>query len=105
MRRVICGIRVGDLRAPARRVPPRLARVPNAPAGVIRMLAFDAAIEVARPGLRGYERLAEHDLVANASSKGQLHLAAISERTSLSEAVTDVLVARGDRQVVHTVVR
>src|SRR5207237_738946 len=42
---------------------------------------------------------------ANANSKGQLHLAAISERKSLSEALTDVLVRRGDRQVVHTVVR
>ena len=87
------------------RLANRLAHVSNAPAGVVRMLAFDDDIEVARPVLRGSERLAEHDLVANANSKGQLHLAAISERKSLSEALTDVLVTRGDRQVVHTVVR
>ena len=83
----------------------RLAEVPSAPVGVVRMLAFDDDIEVARPVLRGSERLDENDLIANASSKSQLHLAAISERKALSEAVTDVLVTRGDRQVVHSVVR
>jgi uncharacterized protein (DUF2336 family) len=83
----------------------RLADVTSAPAGVVRMLAFDDDIEVASPVLRKSERLSDSDLVANASSKSQLHLAAISERSSLSEAVTDVLVSRGDRDVVHSVVR
>ena len=83
----------------------RLAEVPSAPAGVVRMLAFDDDIEVARPVLRASERLEESDLIANASSKSQLHLAAISERKALSEAVTDVLVTRGDHHVVHSVVK
>ncbi len=83
----------------------RLAEVPTAPAGVVRMLAFDDDIEVARAVLRKSERLSESDLVANASSKSQQHLVAISERASLSEAITDVLVSRGDRDVVHSVVR
>jgi uncharacterized protein (DUF2336 family) len=83
----------------------RLAEVQSAPAGVVRMLAFDDNIEVARPVLKGSERLNESDLVANASSKSQQHLAAISERKSLSEAVTDILVSRGDRDVVHLVVK
>lgn len=83
----------------------RLAPVPNAPAGVIRMLAFDDDIEVARPVLAMSERLEEADLVANAKQKGQQHLAAIAERKSLSEAVTDVLVTRGDRNVVHSVAK
>ena len=83
----------------------RLADVPNAPANTIRRLAFDDDIEVARPVLRASDRLTDTDLVANASSKSQLHLAAISERKSLNEAVTDVLVTRGDRQVVHSVTR
>jgi uncharacterized protein (DUF2336 family) len=55
--------------------------------------------------LCGSERIADADLVANASSKSQAHLAAIAERKTLSETVTDVLVARGDRQVVHAVAR
>lgn len=83
----------------------RLAPVANAPAGVIRMLAFDDDIEVARPVLTSSERIEEADLVANAHSKGQQHLAAIAERKTLSEEVTEVLVARGDRQVVHSVAR
>jgi uncharacterized protein (DUF2336 family) len=83
----------------------RLAPVRTAPPGVIRMLAFDDDIEVARAVLTTSERLEEADLVANASHKSQLHLAAIAERRALSEAVTDVLVTRGDRQVVHSVAR
>jgi uncharacterized protein (DUF2336 family) len=83
----------------------RLAPVSNAPGDVIRMLAFDDDIEVAQPVLSTSERLDDEDLLANATSKSQLHLAAIAERKSLNEAVTDVLVARGDRQVVHKVAR
>ncbi len=51
------------------------------------------------------DRLNEADLVANAKSKSQQHLAAIAQRKTLSEAVTDVLVTRGDHRVAHTVVR
>ncbi len=83
----------------------RLAQVRNAPPGVIRTLAFDDDIEVARPVLAMSERLEDADLVANASNKSQQHLAAIAERRSLSEAVTEVLVARGDRQVVRSVAK
>jgi hypothetical protein len=83
----------------------RLAPFHNAPLGVVRMLAFDDNIEVARPVLTGSERLDDADLVANASNKSQQHLAAIAERKSLSEAVTEVLVARGDRQVVSSVAK
>ncbi|MGA3310577.1 MAG: DUF2336 domain-containing protein [Xanthobacteraceae bacterium] len=81
----------------------RLAPARNAPAGVVRMLAFDDNIEVARPVLRKSECLNESDLIANANNKSQQHLAAISERKNLSEAVTDVLVTRGDQQVAYSV--
>jgi uncharacterized protein (DUF2336 family) len=83
----------------------RLAPVPNAPVGVIRMLAFDDDIEVACPVLTTSGQLDEADLVANALCKSHQHLAAIAARTSLSEAVTEVLVTRGDRQVVHRVAK
>jgi uncharacterized protein (DUF2336 family) len=69
----------------------RLAPLANAPIGSVRMLAFDDNILVARPVLRRSDQLDEVDLVANASSKSQQHLVAISERRILSEAVTDVL--------------
>jgi uncharacterized protein (DUF2336 family) len=87
------------------RLARRLAILPSAPPRMIRSLAFDDAIEVAGPVLTQSECLAEPDLVANASTKSQDHLYAISRRRTLSEAVTDVLVDRGDRRVVHSVVK
>jgi uncharacterized protein (DUF2336 family) len=80
-----------------------LAPLTNAPPKVIRALAFDDAIEVAAPVLTASPQLTEADLIANAKTKSQLHLFAISQRTSLSEAVTDVLVDRGDHGVVRSV--
>ena len=82
----------------------RLAPIPNAPPITIRALAFDDAIEVAGPVLVQSERLDEATLIENASTKGQEHLLAISRRRALSEAVTDVLVVRGDRHVVLSTV-
>src|SRR5262245_34061655 len=81
----------------------RLAPIPNAPPITVRALAFDDAIEVAGPVLAQSERLDEAALIENASTKGQDHLLAISRRRTLSEGITDVLVARGDRRGVITV--
>jgi uncharacterized protein (DUF2336 family) len=83
----------------------RLAPLSNAPTKVVTMLAFDDDIEIAAPVLRQSDRIGERELVANAVSKSQQHLAAIAQRRSLSEAITDVLVQRGDRDVVHSVVK
>jgi uncharacterized protein (DUF2336 family) len=83
----------------------RLAAVPNAPGGVIRSLAFDDDIDVARPVLLESARLDESDLIDTATKKSQQHLFAIAQRPSLTVKVTDVLVTRGDRQVVHSVTR
>lgn len=83
----------------------RLAKVSRAPINVIRTLSCDDDIAVARPVLRESERLDDAHLVATANAKGQPHLLAIAERRALSEAVTEVLVARGDREVVRSVAR
>jgi len=83
----------------------RLAPIPNAPVNVIHMLAFDDDIDVARPVLAQSERLDDRDLMVSAGTKSQQHLFAIAQRRTLSEAVTDVLVERGDRDVVHSVVK
>jgi uncharacterized protein (DUF2336 family) len=80
----------------------RLAGVGNAPRGVVRSLAHDE-ISVARPILARSERLSDDDLVAVALAKGRDHMLAISERCALTEPVTDILVKRGDRNVVHSV--
>lgn len=81
----------------------RLARFDKAPVNIIHKLAFDDSIEVAGPILRESERLEPYALVANVCIKSQTHLLAISKRESLEETVTDVLVTRGDQQVVNSV--
>jgi len=79
----------------------RLAPLDYAPAGVIERLASDDDIAVARPVLTGSTRLATGTLVDIAKTKSQDHLLAISGRTNLPEAVTDVLVKRGERRVIR----
>jgi uncharacterized protein (DUF2336 family) len=83
----------------------RLAAIPNAPQTLVRRLAADAAIEVAGPVLRVSKRLDDAALVENARTSSQDHLMAISQRSSISEAVTDVLIERGDRTVALSTVR
>ena len=83
----------------------RLARFDQAPANIIHKLAFDDEIEVAGPVLRESERLEPYALVANVCTKGQTHMLAISERKTIEESVTDVLVTRGNQEVVNSVVR
>jgi uncharacterized protein (DUF2336 family) len=81
----------------------RLAGFDNAPVNVIHKLAFDDSIDVAGPILRESGRLESYALVANVCTKSQSHMLAISKRKSLEEIVTDVLVTRGDRDVVNSV--
>ena len=83
----------------------RLARNDVAPVNIIQKLAFDDSIDVAGPVLRESTRLDDNALVANAQTKSQPHLLAISQRTSLDDTVTDVLVTRGNQEVVNSVAR
>jgi uncharacterized protein (DUF2336 family) len=80
----------------------RLAPIRNTPVGVVRNLAHHDEIAVAGPVLARSERLALADLVHIAETKSQAHLKAISSRTRVEQAVTDVLVRRGDDEVVRT---
>jgi uncharacterized protein (DUF2336 family) len=82
-----------------------LASVDNAPIETIRRLAHHDEITIAAPVLNQSSRLSESDLVSIARHKSQSHLLAISGRSSLSEAVTDVLVERGDIHVHHSLAR
>jgi uncharacterized protein (DUF2336 family) len=82
----------------------RLAPVVTAPPLTIRTLAFDDLIEVAAPVLSQSERLDDDALIETARSKSQAHLMAISTRKALSGAVTDVLILRGDDDVVQSTV-
>jgi uncharacterized protein (DUF2336 family) len=78
----------------------RLAPVNNAPIKVINTLARDDEIAVAGPVLSMSGRLSTRDLIEIARAKSQSHLLAISRRSSLSEALTDALIERGDHQVI-----
>ena len=78
----------------------RLAPLSKAPPKILHILASDNAIEVSSPILMQSERLDEPCLIDCARTKSQEHLLAISLRKTLAEAVTDVLVERGDPQVV-----
>jgi uncharacterized protein (DUF2336 family) len=82
-----------------------MAKLANAPPKLVRRLAFDDAIEVAAPVLASSPQLADSDLIENASTKSQDHLYAIAQRLKLTEAVTDVLIARGNRRVVRRTAR
>ncbi len=82
----------------------RLAPVDRAPPLTIRALAFDDLIEVAAPVLSKSERLDDDALIETARNKSQAHLMAISTRRVLSGAVTDVLVLRGNDEVIQSTV-
>jgi uncharacterized protein (DUF2336 family) len=82
----------------------RLALIDTAPPQTIRALAFDDLIEVAAPVLSRSERLDDDALIETARNKSQAHLMAISTRRVLSGAVTDVLVLRGNDEVIHSTV-
>jgi uncharacterized protein (DUF2336 family) len=81
----------------------RLAPVDNAPPMTVRRLARDESIDVAGPILSRSNRLTDEDLLAIASNDSQDRLLAISKRSTLSEKVSDVLVAHGNRDVVLSV--
>ena len=81
---------------------PRLAGAVAGPRQSIRQLAFHEDASVAVPVLAKSDSISDRDLVEIASLRGQKHLLAISERRTLNEAVTDVLIKRGDNDVVRS---
>ena len=78
----------------------RLAPASFAPRKVVRQLAWDDEIAVAGAVLAHSSRLDTDTLTEIARNKGQHHLLAISGRADLPEAVTDVIVDRGERMVI-----
>lgn len=79
-----------------------LADLGDAPPATIRRLALDDAIAVAGPILSRSTRIDENTLIEGARTKSQDHLLAISRRSVLGEAVTDILVERGNTEVVRS---
>lgn len=82
----------------------RFSIAPNAPRTLARTLAMDVE-DVAAPVLRACQALEETDLLDVVRVKGQGHLRAVSERAGVTEAVSDVIVERGDDETVGVLVR
>ena len=100
----IIGRLADEIEASARsRLAGKLAASNNAPFDLVRRLASDYSIDVAGPVLRQSSRLDVKTLVSCAQNRSQQHLLAISERKSIPEAVTDILVVRGSGEVVKSV--
>jgi uncharacterized protein (DUF2336 family) len=79
----------------------RLSLLANAPRGLVGQLAHEDEIAIAGPLLRRSPVIDEQMLVEIANAKGQGHLLAMAERPVLSPDLTDVIVRRGDRDVVR----
>lgn len=79
----------------------RLALQDNAPRNLVGHLARENEILVAGPVLRRSPVIDEAVLLEVAHQKSREHLLAMSERSRLSTGLTDVLVRRGDRDVVR----
>lgn len=73
----------------------------NAPRPLMRWLS-NKEIEVAEPVLRSSPVLTDDDLLTIVRTEGQGHLRAVSQRTVVSEAVADVIVARSDDETLET---
>ena len=83
----------------------RIASLVNAPPQVVRELVQDDEIRVAGPLLKASPLIDEPTLIGLARMKGQGHLLAISQREAISEGITDVILRRGEREVVRSVAR
>ena len=79
----------------------RLSLLANAPRALVGQLAHEDEIAIAGPLLRRSPVIDEPVLVEIANAKGQGHLLAMTERPKLSPDLTDVMVRRGDRDVVR----
>jgi uncharacterized protein (DUF2336 family) len=79
----------------------RLSRLANGPRALVGQLAREDEILIAGPVLRRSPVIDERALLEIARIKGQGHLLAMSERPTLSPNLTDVIVRRGDREVVR----
>lgn len=79
----------------------RLAPLANAPRHLVGKLVREDDVAIAGPLLRRSPVIDDQVLVEIANAKGQGHLLAMAERSRLSTALTDVIVRRGDRDVVR----
>lgn len=86
-----------------RRLAERFAEEPEAPLGLVRALANDAA-EVAYPILKASPVLEDAELIRIIRERTMQHRYAIAQRASLSEPVGDALFSTGNTGVIQTLI-
>jgi uncharacterized protein (DUF2336 family) len=100
---ILCGLVPHTEIAARAKLAERLSGLANAPPTLVNELAREDEISIAGPLLRRSLVIGEPTLIEVARMKGQGHLLAMSQRPTLSAGVTDVIVRRGDREVVRRV--
>lgn len=81
----------------------QISNVKNAPYGVLKKLAFDKDINIAKPILVNSQSLLDVDLIDIIKSRGQDHIQAIAKRSALDSCITDEIVQRGNKNVIRVV--
>ena len=81
----------------------RLADNGDAPHDLVVMLANDE-IEVAKPILLKSDTLRDADLIQIIKERTQEHILQVAHRDSLTEAVTDVIVAKGEDDAIEALI-
>lgn len=79
----------------------RLAKMPDAPAELLEVVANDR-VEVARPVLLVTRLLEDAQLIEVVRQRGREHALVVATRETVSEDVSDVLVENGDPDVIET---
>lgn len=87
------------------KIASEMSAIPNAPRSLIRRCAFHDDVLIAGPILARSPRVSEPDLLTCATAGTKLHLLAITERSTLSEQLTDVILKRGDGEVFRSVAK
>jgi len=96
---VIC--RLIDHNGPpaVKEVGEKLAPVGKGPVNVVRRMMSQGDLSIAGPFLQNCENVTEADLVRYVKTKRKEYLTLIAKRPQLTDAVTDVLIERGDEEV------
>jgi uncharacterized protein (DUF2336 family) len=80
-----------------------LSHAKVAPVKLVQQLAQNDSIEVAHSILTRSNQVSDETLLQIAKTKGQDHLEALAGRAQVNEAISDLLIERGDDRVIQTV--
>lgn len=100
---VLIGLIAGSDIAVRAELAARMAELANAPPTLIGRLVRDDEIRIAGPLLRYSPMIDDGTLDEIGQAQGQGHLIAMSMRKTLSAPITDLLLRRGERDVVRSV--